>query len=230
MKNLIFTTMLFACMAMVTSCKNDGKKAAAAKSETSTATASNAGVKATEGEVYNVDPTSKINWTGSKPAGKHMGTINVTKGNLLIANESVVGGNFVIDMNSITCTDLEGDAKTDLEAHLKGTSAGKEDHFFNVAKFPKANFKISKVTSLVNDPAASHLVYGTLSLKGVDKEVGFKAKIDYGGGMYKISSPDFTINRTDWGIKFMSKNFMDDIKDKFINDDIVLSVSLKAAK
>jgi len=227
MKNLLFVTMFFACVAMVSSCKSDGKKGAAAKTETPAAD-TNKGIQASKGQSYMVDPQSKINWTGSKPAGKHMGTINISAGKLLVANGTVVGGNFDIDMNTITCTDLQGDAKSDLEAHLKGTAKGKEDHFFNVAKYPTASYKITKVTSLVNDPAASHLVYGTLNLKGIDKEVGFKAKIESNGEVFKISSPDFTINRTDWGIKFMSKNFMDDIKDKFINDDIVLSVSLKA--
>lgn len=225
-------TMFFACLAMFTSCKNDGSKAAATKTETNTAAAANTAneVQASQGMTFTVDPKSTINWTGSKPAGKHMGTINVSSGKLLVAKGTVVGGDFVLDMNTISCTDLEGDAKTDLEAHLKGTEAGKEDHFFNVAKYPTATYKITKVTSLVNDPAATHLIYGTLNMKGVDKEVGFKAKIEGRGSSFTVSSPEFTINRTDWGIKFMSKNFMDDIKDKFINDDIVLSINLAANK
>lgn len=229
MKNLLLVTILFACVAMISSCKSDGKKDATAKIETAVADKSK-DIQASTGETYNVDPKSTINWTGVKPTGKHMGTINVSSGKLLVAKGTVVGGNFDIDMNTISCTDLEGDAKSDLEAHLKGTAKGKEDHFFNVAKFPTASYKITKVTSLVNDPAATHLVYGTLNMKGVDKEVGFKAKIESSGNGFKISSPDFTINRTDWGIKFMSKNFMEDIKDKFINDDIILSVNLTAAK
>ena len=188
-----------------------------------------ANVSKVDGKALSVDlSNSLVNWAGSKPTGTHTGTVNLSSGEVKITNGEVVGGSFVLDMNSITCTDLEGNSKSNLEAHLKGTAEGKEDHFFNVAQFPTASFEISKVSRLENDPNASHLVYGNLTMRDVTKEVGFKANISISDGVVKVASPEFSIDRTLWGIQYMSKTVFDDLKDKFIDDNIQLSISLKA--
>ena len=65
------------------------------------------------------------------------------------ANDSIIeSGNFTIDMMSIEVTDLEGDDKKSLEAHLKGTVEGKEGDFFNVLKYPTANFVVTGVADV----------------------------------------------------------------------------------
>ena len=46
----------------------------------------------------------------------------------------------------------------------------------------------------------------------------------------KLISEEFNIDRTNWGIEFMSKSIFDDLKDKFISDDMQLQVNLKANK
>ena len=61
----------------------------------------------------------------------------------------------MIDMNSITVLDLEGDYKANLEAHLKGTVDEKADDFFNVNQFPTANFEVTKIGELTNNPDAN---------------------------------------------------------------------------
>lgn len=188
-----------------------------------------ASVSKVEGKAISVDlESSLVNWMGSKPTGTHTGTVNLSSGEVKINDGEIVGGNFVLDMNSITCTDLEGDSKANIEAHLKGTAEGKEDHFFNVQKYPIASFEISKVSRLENDPGASHLVYGNLTMREVTKEVGFKANISIVDGEVKVTAPEFSIDRTLWGIQYMSKTVFDDLKDKFIDDNIQLSISLKA--
>jgi len=210
---------------LLSSCKNDKAKDATvgnAKAEaTKTANAVTYNLKAGE---------AKVLWTGSKPAGKHSGFINASSGNLSVENNMVTSGTITLDMNTITCTDLEGDGKANLEAHLKGTEEDGKDDFFNVTQFPTATFTITKVTSIKNDPQSNSLVYGNLTLKGVTKEIGFKANIKHDANGLSVSSNEFSINRTDWGIKFMSKNFIDGLKDKFINDEIVLSIVVNTAK
>ena len=93
---------------------------------------------------YTTEPSSVIEWVGKKPTGQHTGTISLKSGSLTVDNGNITG-DFTIDMNSITVTDItEADGKLDLEAHLKGT--GKEDgadHFFNVKTYPTGTFKLT---------------------------------------------------------------------------------------
>ncbi len=188
-------------------------------------------VAETTGTTVAVDTdNSVINWEGSKPTGTHVGTINLSEGSVAIADGKVTGGSFVIDMNTITDTDLEGDMKVGLENHLKGYSEGKEDHFFDVAKYPTGKFEITKITALSGDEAANSMVYGNLTLKDQTKEVGFKANIDVNGNRVVVTTPQFTINRTDWGVNYGSKSVFDNLGDKFINDEIGLAINLTAGK
>ncbi|QKX05887.1 YceI family protein [Aquimarina sp. TRL1] len=176
---------------------------------------------------YTVDPTaSTIEWTGSKPTGKHMGTIALSNGTLKVQENKVLGGSFAIDMTTITVTDLEGDEKAGLEAHLKGEGEGKEDHFFNVAKFKDGAFEITAV----NEKDGKTVIEGNLTLKGIKKNISFPATISSNDSETTITSDVFTINRTEWGVNYGSKSVFENLGDKFINDDIEIKVSLKAKK
>jgi len=186
---------------------------------------------ATTGVSLNVNPAlSKVMWEGSKPAGSHNGMLSVSSGSVSVDGGKVTGGSFVLDMTSIAVLDLEGDEKAYLEAHLKGMSDDNADDFFNVRKYPTAKFEITKLTGLPNNPDATHLVYGNLTMKDITKEVGFKAKVEATDTKVRVTSPKFTIDRTDWGIKYGSGKFFDDLKDKVISDDMSLQVNLVATK
>ena len=50
---------------------------------------------------------STIKWIGSKVASSHEGTVNIQKGMLMIDHGTLVGGQFSIDMTSISNTDME---------------------------------------------------------------------------------------------------------------------------
>ena len=214
--------MAFLMIGFVSSCKKDSAQKAEVSEAKEVAKAS--------GTSFTVDNTySQVNWAGSKPTGTHTGTINVTEGTVVVTGDKVTAGNFVMDMNTITSTDLEGDGKASIEAHLKGTRSPEEkDDFFNVAEYPTATFELTKTTNLANDPDATHLVYGNLTMKGVSKEIGFKANIGITERGVTVNTPEFAIDRTDWGIKFMSKNFIEGLKEKFINDEIKISIKLRA--
>ncbi len=226
MKILIKITALMLIIGTFGACKNDVKGDKASVSEKGT-------VAETSGATsYNVNKAaSKISWEGSKPTGAHEGIISLSNGTIEMEKGEVVGGSFTIDMNSITCTDLEGDSKAGLEAHLKGMrDEGEEDHFFNVAKYPTAKFDITKVAKLANDENATHLIYGNLTMKDKSNQIGFKAKIDASENKVMVSTPNFKIDRTKWGINYASKSVFDDLKEKFVNDDIGLAISLEASK
>ncbi|HMS67322.1 MAG: YceI family protein [Saprospiraceae bacterium] len=220
-KNVLFMMLMMATF-LVVSCKN--------KSEGEAAAVSDAGQAAqAEGVAYKIDPaTTVIMWEGSKVAGKHNGTVNVSEGEVFMKDGTISGGNFTIDMTTIVDLDLEGEYKTSLEDHLKGTASGKEDDFFNVVKYPTAKFEITKVSALENDAEGTHLIYGNLTLKDITKEVGFKASVSNIDGKLVVVTPQFTINRTDWGIKYGSASFFDNLADKAIDDNFGLKISLNA--
>lgn len=219
----LFALMLFAGAIALFSCK----ESAGEKAEVSDA----AQVDATTGDAVPVNVSnSVINWEGTKPTGTHTGTINISEGSVVVNDGKVTGGSFTIDMNSIVNTDQDGDMKANLENHLKGFAEGKEDHFFNVAQHPTAKFELTKVVSLDGDADANSTVYGNLTIKDITKEIGFRATINTNGDQVTVSTPQFTIDRTQWGVNYGSKSIFDDLGDKFINDEIGLKINLQAGK
>lgn len=182
-----------------------------------------------DGDKYTVDvKNSIVNWTGSKPLGKHTGTINLKEGFVNIKDDSIVSGRFFMDMNTITVTDLKPeDGKSDLENHLKGIGDNtKKDHFFNVSKYPTSDFKITSVD--VKDGKV--VLFGNLSIKGVTKAVNFPATVSVNNGEVSIVSDTLVLNRTYWNVNYASKSLFSDLKDKFINDEIEIQVNVKAKK
>ena len=183
------------------------------------------------GDVYTIDSNSmSVLWEGSSLSSKHNGSILISGGRFAVQDGLITGGNLTMDMNSITVLDLTGEDKASLEGHLKGTEAENADHFFNVSKFPTAEFVITKSTKVENDPMATHMVYGNLTMKGLAKEVGFKIDVKLEDNSFIMRSPQFVINRTDWGVKYSSASVFDNLGDKAINDNIGLIINLVAAK
>ncbi len=183
----------------------------------STATASNFGVDTEK---------SVIHWKGSKPGKDHTGTIQLKSGTVAAAEREIQSGSFVIDMNTITDTDLEGDSKANLEAHLKGTVEGKKTDFFNVTEFPTAGFEITSVSGTNGNITVS----GNLTIKDITQPIEFPAVVSFPGDQIFLKSKPFTIDRTRWNINFMSNSVFDDLKDKFINDAVELTIELHGKK
>ncbi|MFT4566290.1 MAG: polyisoprenoid-binding protein YceI [Saprospiraceae bacterium] len=222
MKNLLILLLALGTVTMFSCKKASGEEAKVSEA---------AAVATSVGQDIPVSLSSSVvNWEGAKPTGTHTGTISLSEGVVTLKDGEVAGGSFTLDMTSITNTDQEGDMKAGLEAHLKGLAEGKEDHFFNTPVHPTGKFEITKVTELNNDPAASHLVYGNLTLKGIAKEVGFKANVKVDGSSVSVVTPPFTIDRTQWGVNYGSKSVFDDLGDKFVNDEIGLTITLNASK
>jgi polyisoprenoid-binding protein YceI len=186
-------------------------------------------VAATEGQKYEVGAgMGSIVWVASKPTGNHNGTINTSEGQIFVKDGKITSGNFTIDMTSITVLDLEGDEKTSLEAHLKGTESEGAQDFFNSTKFPTGKFEITSVIDSTLENGANTLVKGNLTLLDVTKEIAIPATVTVSDSTVVVVSPGFNINRTDWGITYKSKNVFKELGDKFINDEIALTLKLDA--
>lgn len=171
---------------------------------------------------YNVDVTSStIAWTGYKVTGKHTGYVKVKNGNLAMADGKLTGGSFDIDMNSITCTDLEGEYAGKLVGHLKS------DDFFGVAKYPTAKFVITK--AIPQDTKGNYKIVGNLTIKEKTNEVKFLAAVNESNGTINASGK-ITVDRSEYDVKFGSGSFFDNLGDKTIYDEFDLQVTLVAKK
>lgn len=164
--------------------------------------------------------TSKVAWESKKVNGSHDGTLSISEGTFVFENDILVGGNFVLDMNSITALDVKGIKRRKLVKHLKS------DDFFDVRNHPKGNYKITGSES----KDGKTLVKGKLTVKGITHDVNFLATITNTDGKISFTSDDFNIDRTKWDIKYRSGKFFDNLKNKMIYDDIKIGVKISAMK
>jgi polyisoprenoid-binding protein YceI len=173
-------------------------------------------------DINNVDLTvSVLNWKGSKPTGDHYGTVALKSGGILIEDGAITAGEFVIDMNSIVNLDMKGKkGATNIEGHLKSAD------FFEVAAYPTAKFVITKV----EENAGKLSVTGNLNIKDVTKSITISATLSKVDGNYIFKSDNFNIDRADFNVKYKSKKFFDNLKDKFVNDLVEMSFEVKASK
>lgn len=156
---------------------------------------------------------SSINWLGKKVTGQHNGVVNLKEGNLVFSGKKVTGGNFVVDMTSLTATDLQGEYQGKLNGHLKA------DDFFGTEKFPTAKLVFKKV---VAKSANVFTVTGDLTIKGITKPITFDLATTANSATTK-----FMVDRTKYDIKYGSGTFFTSIGDKAIADEFELDVTLK---
>ncbi len=215
LKNYLF---LFSLVLLVASCKSEPKGEKAATSEAAPVKEMSAS------KSFNVNTANTIiNWSGSKIGGTHTGELKLKSGSVQVDGDKITGGKFTIDMSSLSNTDMDGEGAANLVGHLLSPD------FFDVAKFPNATFEITKVTNLAGNPDANCMVYGNLTMKETTKQIGFKAKANVGPNGVNVSTGDFTIDRTDFGIKYGSSKLADVAKDKVISDKIGLKINLSAS-
>ena len=157
---------------------------------------------------------SSISWIGKKVAGKHAGTLTFQEGYLEMNETSITGGEFIVDMTSLQVTDLViGKGKEKLEKYLNSTS------FFDVAAYPTATFKITKVTSNNN---TSYNIAGELTIKGHTETT--QIVLTKAGNTFTTS---FKVDRTKYGIVYNSGSVFDGLKNKAINNEFELTISLR---
>ena len=167
----------------------------------------------------NVDvAASVLTWKGTKPGGAHDGTVGLSESTLVVENGAITSGEFVVDMASIKNLDIKDEKKSaGLVGHL--TSAD----FFDIATYPTAKFVITSV----EDTDGALAVTGNLTIKDVTKSVTIPASLTEEAGVYTFKSDKFNIDRADFNVKYGSKKFFDNLKDKFIDDLIEMSFEVK---
>ena len=156
---------------------------------------------------------STLKWIGEKiTTSQHSGSLNFKSGEMTIKDGLVVSGNFIVDMTSISVEDISGSGKKRLEGHLKS------DDFFSVDKHDKAllSIKGSKKTD------KGFLVDANLTIKDLTHPIQFNMVSIEGG-----YNADLVFDRSKYNVRFRSGSFFENLGDKLIIDDIVLSSELR---
>lgn len=169
---------------------------------------------------------SQMKWTGTKKVtgSSHNGMIALKSGKVEVTGAQVTGGEFEVDMNSITDEDL----KTSPEDMNKLVGHLKSDDFFGVEKYPTANFKIKSVKPVAGKTNV-YDVAGSLTIKGKSENVTFPAEITVANGE-ATAKAQFEIDRTLWGLKYGSGKFFKSLGDKVISDMMKFELNLVAKK
>lgn len=164
-------------------------------------------------EVYSVETqASRVGWHGEKIVGnQHDGQVKIESGEIGVSDGQIVSAEFVIDMSSIA----EDKGNEMVVNHLKSAD------FFDVATYPTAVLKISRVEG--------GSVVGLLTIKGIEKEVSFPATVEISGDEFRASA-SFEIDRTVWDVRYGSDKFFDNLGDAIIRDNISFEVEIVANK
>ncbi|MBP7184273.1 MAG: YceI family protein [Saprospiraceae bacterium] len=174
------------------------------------------------GRQFRVDTAkSSVNWKGYKVTGSHEGTVSIKNGEILFENGKLLGGKIIMDMNSITCTDLSGEYATKLVGHLKA------DDFFGVNNHPTATLEITKIAP--KGTPDEYKLTADLTIKNIKKEVKFFANVKQDGKKV-VGSGKITIDRTDYNIRYGSGSIAEDLGDKTIYDEFDLNFNFVAAQ
>ena len=169
----------------------------------------------------NVD-SSTINWIGRKVTGEHSGTLNLSKGWVVMQEGSIIGGKFIFDMTSIKNTDIESpEWKEKLEKHLMA-----EDFFFTDS-FPHAILEIKDHSQIVKyNTEINNRIIADLNIRGITHEINFPLEISQVQSIF-YTEGTIDINRTIFNIRYKSGTFFEELGDRMIYDDFTVQFSLQ---
>jgi len=170
---------------------------------------------------YMVDTKgSTLYWEAYKLVGGHTGGISLKSGELIVQNGQPQSGSFVIDMDSITDTDLENESmRTGLINHLKS------DDFFSTATYPMARFDITRIQPYEGEGDYNYQIDGDLSIRDVTDTITLYAKIEGFEGKL-LARGRAEVDRTKYNITIRSGSFFEDLGDQLIKDVFVLEMDL----
>ena len=147
---------------------------------------------------------TKVEWTGTKPGGKHTGGFKTITGSVTGSEPTAAK----IDV-TFTTDSLYSDNPA-LTTHLKSPD------FFDVKTHKTAGFKSTKVEK----DGAKYKVTGDLTLCGKTKSISFPADITMAGGKLSLAG-EFSIDRLAFGCG-------EKVPSSKVDDKVTLSVKVDA--
>jgi len=176
---------------------------------------------ATGGEVtrYRVNvESSSVTWNATKVTGAHNGTVSVLNGTLSATDGQLTAANVIVDMQSIACSDLDGEWGAKLVGHLAS------EDFFHTSEHKTSSFTLRAFTPTSND---TYTVEGDFTIRGITKSVTFEAKVAVNGNVMSIDG-DVVLDRSEFDVKYGSGSFFDDLGDNLIHDEFTVGFHLEA--
>jgi polyisoprenoid-binding protein YceI/rhodanese-related sulfurtransferase len=169
---------------------------------------------------------SIVEWTGRSLTGRHHGTIGLRDGSISLRNGKPMCGDFVLDLQTIACTDIpDPNLRQVLIHHLQS------EDFFDVARYSEARFMIEafQLQSGATEGRPNYQVQGRLLLRGVERPVSFGAFIGQPFEQNKLlARAHFDIDRTEWGVLYGSGKFYEKLGKHLVNDHISLDLKIVA--
>jgi polyisoprenoid-binding protein YceI len=151
---------------------------------------------------------SKIEFVGAKVTADHRGSFGQPSGEAKRnADGEIVGLEVRVDTTKV---DIEPEK---LEQHLRSPD------FFDVERYPEAQFQLTSIEKKAGSEVTTHLVSGDLELHGTTRRITFPASVELHGGRIAASA-SFKIDRTDFGIVY------EGMADDLIKNEVLLEMDL----
>jgi polyisoprenoid-binding protein YceI len=181
---------------------------------------------------------SQMTWVGTKPTGRHNGTIGIVEGTVNVTDDALVGGRIVFDLNNIVALDL----LENQEYHEKLVNHLKSADFFDVENHPTAVFEITGATAIEAGEGANgeetefrianptHRISGNLTMRGNTLGISFPARVVMEDGQVRAEAK-FNIDRTKWGVSYGDESAVaDKAKDSFIYNTVNIGFEVVAVQ
>ena len=156
---------------------------------------------------------SNIEWHGKKIGGKHDGFIQLKSGSFELSGDQIVAGSFVVDMTTITNTDLKDEGRNQrLVGHLKS------DDFFGVETYPTATFEVVESSKISNGKAT---LSGDITIKNKTERISFDVV-----KTNEAYTAEVEIDRSKFDVRYGSKSFFNDLGDNAIDDIFTIRIKI----
>lgn len=213
MKKLVLSMLALSTMAFY-SC---GEKEA--ETEKEVAGTENVEVAKISG-TYDVVDASVVTWNArhyQDTVNAHTGTVAVSAGTIVVADENIVGGEFSFDMTSILEAGEPNDYTVMLQSHLMDTA------FFFVADFATSSFTVTNVTDGV--------LTGNLEVLGVSQELSFPLNVEISAESVNATA-EFDVNLLDFGLQALVAGDVlpEEEKMQSANPTITFQLDISASK
>lgn len=153
---------------------------------------------------------STVKFVGSKVTASHEGSFGEFSGTVRLDPSDLTRTE--VELNIVTASITADDAR--LTEHLKSAD------FFDVAQYPAATFRTTRIVAGGAD-GATHTITGDLTMHGQTKEVSFPARLELTDAALNASA-EFSIDRNEWGITYPG------MQDDLIRDRVVIKLDIHA--
>ena len=219
----LFNTLIVVLLVGLASCSSEGENNAQEGKTATSTQVKGANLNIPDGMYSLTKENSVIVWTAKKLNGSgHEGTMSTSNGKMKIEGGVLTSGMITIDMNSFTCTDLEGEDKEGFDSHLKS------EDFLDVEKYTVADVKIIGVKERGDELISSIKLYLHGGTVEYEAPISVKERALEGGEIAYEISGEFFIDRTKHKIIYGSGSFFDSLGDRAINDDVSLKFTFTA--